>query len=317
MEKTILLLGRDGFIGTNLFNYYTMSKPEYNIATCRHGKDFFEVSYGHMKSFEANLTIQSHVDRLFDEIKPDIVIHAAAVTTGAKDTVERPWLHVTDNLRMNALVMEYCHTHNVKHCVWFSCGVMYQPKDFPQSETDWKDGEELYPTYYGVGNMKVYTEKLARFYSRLNSCKFTVIRNSNIYGPYDKFDLDKCHMLPAMVKKVCDAENTLEVWGTGQARRDLLYVDDCVDLISKCIEQQETPYELINCGAGQAYSIQEIIETLQEITGKSLTIEYRADKPDIPTTVIFNCDKAKKLGWEPKVSLREGLTKTVEYYKKS
>ncbi len=313
MEKTILLLGANGFIGNNLTNYY-LDKPEYKLAGCLHGDTFSPLfDFSRMRAFTSDLTNKEHVDKLFKEVKPDIVIHAAAVTTGAKDTLERPWLHVTDNLRMNALVMEYCHTHGVKHCVWFSCGVMYQPKDEPQSETDWKDGEELYPTYYGVGNMKVYTEKLARFYSRQNSCKFTVIRNSNVYGPYDKFDLDKCHMLPAMVKKVCDATDTLEVWGTGVARRDLVYIDDLVNLVALCIEKQETPYELINCGAGQAYSVQEIIGILQEITGKNLTINYNG-KLDIPTTVIFNCDKAKKLGWEPKVSLKDGLEKTVEYY---
>ncbi len=306
MEKRILFLGANGFTATNLANHLD---NKYIITKCYHGREFREGFNSH----QADLTNKEHVDKLFRIVKPDIVIHAAAVTTGAKDTLERPWLHVTDNVRMNALVMEYCHTFGVKQCVWFSCGVMYQPKDTPQSETDWKDGEELYPTYFGVGNMKVYTEKLAQFYSRQGACKFTVFRNSNIYGPHDKFDLDKCHMLPAMVKKVCDATDTLEVWGTGKARRDLLYVGDLVDLVDRCLEQQTTPYELINCGAGQAYSVETIIEILQRITGKSLTIKYNG-KLDIPTTVIFNCDKAKKLGWEPKTSLEDGLRETVKYY---
>jgi GDP-L-fucose synthase len=306
MKKRMLILGAEGFIGKNLANYFD---SKYTVIRCVHGSRFREGFTTH----EVDLTNKEHVDELFRIVKPNIVIHAAAVTTGSKDVIERPWLHVTDNLRMNALVMEYCHTTGVEHCLWFSCGVMYQPKDEPQSETDWKDGEELYPAYFGVGNMKVYTEKLAEFYSRQGRCKFTAMRNSNIYGPYDKFDLDKCHMLPAMVKKICDATDTLDVWGTGVARRDLLYIDDLVDLVDRCLEQQTTPYELINAGAGQAYSIQTIIEILQRITGKSLIINYNG-KLDIPTTVIFNCDKAKKLGWEPKTSINEGLVKTVAYY---
>ena len=184
------------------------------------------------------------VDELFKRTKPDIVLHAAAYTTGSKDVVEAPWKHVTTNTIINALVLEACNTHKVEHTVFFSCSVPYQSKDTPQKETDWNPGDEIPKSYFGVGNMKVFTERLCEFYSRLGG-KFTAIRNSNIYGPWDKTDFDKCHMLPAQIRKVCEATNTLEVWGDGvSTKRDVLYVSDVVGLVDAVINNQKKNYEL-------------------------------------------------------------------------
>lgn len=297
-KKKLLILGSTGFIGKNLWNFFE-KKEDYILQ--------------HWPIID--LTKKEDVKRLFDTMMPDIVIHAAAVTTGSKDVIEQPWLHITDNVIMNALVFEACHKYNVKHCVWFSCSVPYKSSDSPQKESDWKI-EDIPPVYFGVGNMKVYSEKLCEFYGGLGNCKYTAIRHSNVMGPYDKFDLDKCHLLPAMIRKVVEASNTLEVWGDGKAKRDLLYIDDLVDFVDKVIQKQESSYELFNCGSGKAYSINTIIDIISKIEGKKLEIIYNNSKPNIPTVTILNIDKAKLvLGWEPKTKLEDGIKKTLEYYK--
>jgi nucleoside-diphosphate-sugar epimerase len=192
---------------------------------------------------------------------------------------------------------------------------MYQPKDKPQSEDDWSSEDEIYGNYFGVGNMKVFNEKMCDFYSRIGTTKFTAFRHSNVYGPYDKFDLDKCHVVPAFVNKVINATDTLEIWGTGKASRDVIYIDDLIEFIDLCIKNQDSKYELYNCGAGKAYSILELAQTVMDINKKSLEIKMDTSKPDIPTTVILNCNKAKvKLGWEIKTSLIDGLSKTCDWY---
>jgi GDP-L-fucose synthase len=314
-KKRILILGGAGFIATNLINFFG-NIDNYDVYATTHVNDS-RANANVTLATNVDLTNRERIDWLFQIVKPHIVIHAAAVTTGSKDVIERPYLHVTDNLIMNSLVFEMCHKFNVEHTIFFSCTVMLQPSDKPQSESDWKIEQEPFPAYFGVANMKVASERLCEFYSRISKGKFTAIRHSNVYGPYDKFDLNKCHVLPAMIKKVTDATDKIEVWGDGQARRDLVYIDDLVDFVDKCIQKQANQYELFNCGSGRAYSIREIISAVQKATDKpNLELVYDLSKPNIPTTVMLNCEKAERfIGWKPTTPFDVGITKTVEYYK--
>ena len=219
---------------------------------------------------------------------------------------------------MNSWIFREAMRTKVGHLLFPSCTVMYQPKEHAQSETDWSPLDEIYPAYFGVGNMKVFCEKMCDFYSRIGKTKFTAFRHSNVYGPHDKFDLDKCHVVPAFINKIINADEVLEIWGRGRASRDIIYIDDLIEFIDKCIENQESNYEMYNCGAGHAYPILKLAEIIMNLNNKSLKFEFDVSKPDIPTTVILNCNKAKKdLGWEPTTSVYEGLKKTSEWYIKN
>jgi nucleoside-diphosphate-sugar epimerase len=106
------------------------------------------------------------------------------------------------------------------------------------------------------------------------------------------------------------------VWGDGSAKRDILFIDDLVDMIEKIIDNQHTPYELFNCGAGKAYSIKELANAIMEVNQKELVLEYDTSKPNIPTVVILDCEKAHNmLGWYPLTSIEDGMRKTSEWYK--
>jgi nucleoside-diphosphate-sugar epimerase len=315
MKKTMLICGADGFIGKNALDFF---KDEYEILavvfqpTPKRGK-VEGVDY-----ISGDLRDESFVKLLFKDNHFDVVLQCAATTTGSKDVVERPYVHVTDNVVMNAWIFREATLAGVSHVLFPSCTVMYQPKDEPQSEDDWSSEDEIYGNYFGVGNMKVFNEKMCDFYSRIGTTKFTAFRHSNVYGPYDKFDLDKCHVVPAFVNKVINATDTLEIWGTGKASRDVIYIDDLIEFIDLCIKNQDSKYELYNCGAGKAYSILELAQTVMDINGKSLEVKMDTSKPDIPTTVILNCDKAKnELGWKPHTDIKEGLMKTCQWYQKN
>ena len=313
MKHKMLICGADGFIGKTALDYF---KDRYDITATLFNKDVPQrgVVEG-VEYVSIDLRVESEVIDLFESKRFDVVLQAAATTTGAKDVVERPYVHVTDNSVMNSWIFREAMRTKVGHLLFPSCTVMYQPKDHPQSEADWSPLDEIYPAYFGVGNMKVFCEKMCDFYSRIGETKFTAFRHSNVYGPYDKFDLDKCHVVPAFVNKVINADEVLEIWGQGRASRDIIYIDDLIDFIDKCIENQESKYELYNCGAGQAYPILELAKTIMTLNGKDLEFKFDLTKPDIPTTVILNCDKAKNdLGWEPKISVEEGLKRTSEWY---
>ena len=112
-----------------------------------------------------------------------------------------------------------------------------------------------------------------------------------------------------------EAVSDFEVWGTGKAKRDVIYISDLIDFIDLCIKKQKNSYELFNCGAGQAFPILKLAQLVMKIQSKELQLIMDKTKPDIPTTVILNCDKAKNmLGWKPKVALTKGLSKTCDWY---
>lgn len=308
------MLGGSGFIGRNCVEHFAKD-PEYKVTYTYFTEDPYpEVE--NAEGFKVNLLDPEQVQWILQD--QDIVIQAAATTTGSKDVVEKPYYHVTDNAVMNSYIFRDAVIQKVKHLIFFSCTVMYQPMDKLQTESDWSAQDRIYDKYFGVGNTKVYLENMCDFYSGLGDTKFTAIRHSNVFGPYDKYDLDKCHVVPAFVNKVINAEDTLDVWGSGGASRDIIYIDDLVNFVDKAIRKQESKYELFNCGLGKAYSIRELASMIMDVNDKELELKFDPSKPDIPTTVIIDSTKAKNiLGWEHKTDIKEALKKTSEWYKQN
>jgi GDP-L-fucose synthase len=314
MKKRILVLGATGFIGRNSAEYFA-EQTGYEV----YGTHFSSPPLNHAKiqMQKADLTKKEDVDRVIKGM--DVVIQAAAVTSGIKDVADNPHAFISDNAVMNSLVLRSAFDHSVSNTVLLSCTVMYQSSETPLRETDFDANKEMYPSYFGGAWNKVYFEKMCEFYSRLGRGKFTAIRHSNVYGAYDKFDLQKAHVFGATVAKVMAAEGgKLTVWGTGEEKRDLLYVSDLVRGFQLAIEKQSAPYELYNIGYGQAISIKELVKKIIRASGKTLLLEHDLSKPSNKTAFCLNCEKAKLgLGWEPKVSLEEGIQETIGWYKEN
>jgi len=312
-KKKILVCGADGFIGRNMADHFAK-------------RDDFEI-YGtyfdsepstdpKIKMIQADLTNKEDVDKAVRGM--DIIIQAAATTSGAKDIVEKPCCHVADNAIMNSLIFRAAYDHNVSHLVFFSCVIMYQSSDIPIKETDFDANQEIFPSYFGAGWTKVYIEKMAEFYSRIGNAKYTVLRHSNIYGPYDKFDLEKSHVFGATVNKVMTAQNgKIMVWGTGEEEKDLLYVSDLVDFVELVLDKQKSKFKLFNVGLGRSVSVTDLVKKIILHSGKDIKIDkYDESKPTIKTKICLDISKAKnELGWFPKISLDEGIQKTIEWYK--
>jgi nucleoside-diphosphate-sugar epimerase len=311
--KNILICGATGFIGRNLLEFY--NKKDYNITATYFKTESVTLEYPNVKWVKCDLRNPDDVKSVMDGI--DIVLQFAATTSGANDIVNRPYIHVTDNAVMNSLILRECYEQNVEHIIFPSCTVMYQPADYAQKESDWNAQDEIFPTYFGVGNTKVYIEKMCEFFSRLGRTKHTVLRHSNMYGPHDKYDLEKSHVFGATITKVMtNKDGVLNVWGTGEGGRDLLHVDDLVNFVDLSINKQESNYELFNVGLGKATKIIDLIKKIIKHSGKELKIEHDLSKPTIPTSLFLDCSKAKKLlGWEPSVDIDDGIIKTIDWYK--
>ena len=313
--KNILICGATGFIGRNLLDYY-YKQGKYNITATHFNRPAIK-GYEGVKWVQADLRNPETVKQILQGI--DIVLQFAATTSGSKDITSRPYIHVTDNAVMNSLLLRECYEQSIEHFVFPSCTVMYQPSSCALAECDFNGNEELFPTYFGVGNTKVYIEKMCEFFSRLGRTKHTVMRHSNMYGPYDKYDLERSHMFGATITKVMTSEDgKVHVWGTGEEARDLLYVEDLVKFVDAAVEKQTTAYELFNVGLGKATKVKDVVYKIVKYSGRDLEVVHDLSKPTIPTSLFLDCTKAKTvLNWEPETTLDEGIVKTLNWYKEN
>ena len=313
--KKILICGVTGFIGRNMAEHF-VKDDEYQVYGVYYGKEPWDCP--NITFIKADLREEHQVGQVVQGM--DIIIQAAATTSGSKDIISRPYIHVTDNAVMNSLIFRAASESNVKHVIFFSCGVMYQPGRLPRKEQDFKADDEMVPQYFGVGWTKVYIEKMCEFYSRVSETKYTVLRQSNIYGPYDKYDYEHSHMFGATIRKVADTEDGggIVIWGDGKETRDLLYVEDVVDFVDRAIKGQKEKFQLCNVGYGMAYSVNDVVRKIIEASGKDITVSHDIAKPSIPTHLCFDIEKANKLfGWRPKVSLEKKKKKTLQWYQDS
>jgi GDP-L-fucose synthase len=310
--KKILILGASGFIGKNLILYLSKYKEFRCIGVYRKN---FPKELNKTKLIKCDLTVKTQVDKLFKKIKPDIVINAAATTSGAKDIISKPYIHVNDNAIINSMITRSSFEANVKHLIIFSCTVMYRSSSKKLKEKDFDANAEMYPNYFGAGWMKVFVEKMSEFYSRISDTKYTLIRHSNVYGQYDKFDLEKSHVFGASITKVILAKKEVVVWGAGNESRDLIHIDDLMRFVLCAIKRQKNKFGLYNVGLSKNIKIKDLVKKIIKYSRKSLKIKYDLKKITLANNVKLDISKAKKeLGWEPKIDINEGIVKTLRWY---
>lgn len=310
--KKILILGATGFVGKNITLELSKNK-NYEIHAVRFKRKAYPGA-NKIKWYKADLRNPLQVDKLVKG--KDIIIQAAATTSGSKDIVSMPYIHVTDNAVMNSYIFRSAFNHKIKHFIFPSCTVMYPSSKKATKESDYNG--KIIDKYKGAGETKIYLEKIAKFYSMLSSTKFTIIRHSNVYGPHDKYDLEKSHVFGATITKVMRAKKYLEVWGTGKEIRDFIYADDLVDFIKLAIRKQKTQYEIYNCGSNTPISVKQLCEKIVKLSGKDINIKFNKAKPSIPFNMFLNTAKAKKeLGWKAKTKIDDGILKTIKWWKEN
>src|SRR3990167_3809728 len=306
----VLICGATGFIGRNLTEQLS-KRDDLEIHAVYHQRPKY--IFPNVTWHQADLRNPAQIDDLVKNV--DILIQAAATTSGSKDIVTRPYIHVTDNAIMNSYLFRAAFEQKLKHVIFFSCTVMYPSSTSALKESDFDANQPLHPRYFGVGNTKLYIEKMCEFYAGISNTKFTAIRHSNIYGSYDKFDLERSHVFGATITKVMTAKDKISVWGTGEEERDLLYVDDLVRFVELAIAKQPEKYRLYNCGYGQAISIKALVSKIVTHSGKALSIAHDLSQPTIKTSLFLDCGLAKKeLGWEPGTRLDDGIKQTLNWW---
>jgi len=317
----VLVTGAGGFIGKNICKKLINNKKISSITgTLNNGKmsNNRNENYSDKINFiRCDLTKEIDVDRIFNENAFDTLIHCAAVSTGAKDIINRPYLHVTDNAVMGSFVLRKSFEKNLKKVIFISCSAIYGSSHELLKEED-QNAYEINSSYFGGGWTKVFIEKQCQFYSKLSNTSYDIIRHSNMFGPYDEFNDDRSHMVAANLKKVFKAGNDGEiiVWGTGQTKRDLLYIDELCSFIDILLTNNvKEKFNVYNLGASRGITIENVVRQIINISDKKLRIKFDTTKPDIDVNIFLDCSKAKSLGWKIKYSFEDAIKKTYNWIK--
>lgn len=314
-RSRVLVTGAAGFVGSNLIARLLSSGAD--IRAAYHKKSPVIKDRG-IDYVRADLRDTDACRKLVKGV--DYVFMCAASTSGAAVITSDPIVHVTPNVVMNSRMLEASYLAGVKKFIWISSSVGYPPSgDRPVKENEFFEGDP-YPTYFASGWMKRYTEILCRMYSdklehRMPSI---VLRPSNIYGPRDKFDLERSHVTAALVRKVVERHKPLVVWGNGNDVRDIIYIDDFIEATLLAAEKINS-YDPLNIAQGKAFTVREILNTILDVDGfGDAHVVYDRSKPSMIPIRLIDVRKAKKqLGFHARTTLREGLQKTVEWYRQS
>jgi len=270
------------------------------------------------RSAEYNLVAAADIKRLYADTRPDLVIHLAAVVGGIGANQKNPGKFFYENLMMGVQLIEEARHHNVNKFVALGTVCAY-PKFTPTpfSEDDlWNGYPEETNAPYGLAKKMMLVQ--SQSYRDQYGFNSIFLLPANLYGPGDNFDPETSHVIPALIRKCIEArveERTfIEVWGTGNASREFLYVEDCADAIIRAaaIYNESEP---VNIGTGNEITIAELVKLITRLTRFEGEIRWQSNKPDGQPRRRLDVTRAlDKFQFRAKVSLEEGLKRTVDWY---
>ena len=245
--------------------------------------------------------------------RPDLVFLAAAKVGGILANDNYPAEFLYDNLMIAANVIHGAHAVGVEKLLFLGSSCIY-PKFArqPISEEQLLTGP-LEPTNEWYAIAKIAGIKLVQAYRRQHGCDFISAMPTNLYGPGDNYDPDSSHVLPALIRKAhllkTGEAETLPIWGTGSPRREFLHADDCADACVFLMKQYSDE-EHVNVGTGEDIAILDLARLVCEVVGVEPRVENDLSKPDGTPRKLLDVGKLRKLGWTPRISLREGISRT-------
>lgn len=266
---------------------------------------------------ELNLLDQFAARRFFELECPEYVILCAARVGGIKANMTYPAEFLYENLQIQNNVIWQAHLSGVKKLLFLGSSCAYPREcDQPMKEEYLLSGKPE-PTNEGYALAKIAGIKLCQgIYHEYHRCFISCVP-TNVYGSHDNFDLESSHVLPAIIRKFHEAMKNgsadVTVWGTGESRREFLYVDDLVDACLFLMKNYDKD-EVINIGTGEDVSIKELVDLVSQATGFKGRVVWDASKPDGMPRKLLDVSKIHNLGWKHHVSLEEGIKRTIDFY---
>lgn len=311
-NREILVTGGAGFVGVNLIKRLLDSGA--NITATLHNNQAV-IKDDRINYIKCDLTIKDDCRRAVEGV--DYIFMCAANTSGAAVIERDPLAHVTPNVIMNTLMLEAAYKAKVKRFLWLSSNSVYPQTQHPVKEEEMMSGD-LYEKYFCVGWMKRFGEILCSMYAEKikNPMKVVVIRPANIYGPYDDFAWETAHVIPALIRKVVERHNPVEVWGDGNDVKDFIYIDDFIEGVLLAMEKNNT-FNPVNIGSGKQATVKDALTAILEADDyTNAEVVFDASKPTMIPLRLIDVSYAKKLlGFEARTTLSDGIKRTVKWYR--
>lgn len=305
VNDTIFVAGHKGLVGNAIVkcleekgfkNVLTADRSELDLTNFEAVKDFFAVN---------------DIDYVYD---------AAAKVGGIHANNTYPAEFIYNNLAIQNNIIHSCYEFEVKKLVFLGSVCIY-PKFAPEPvKEESLLTSHLEPTNEPYAIAKIAGIKMCQAYRKQYGCNFISLMPCNLYGENDNFHPQNSHVLPALIKRFHDAKvsglDSVTCWGTGAARREFMDADDLADAAIFLMDKYDSG-DIINIGCGVDYTIKEVTQTISEIVGFEGKILWDTTKPDGTPRRMLDSTKLAALGWKPKISLRDGLKKTYDWYVKT
>ena len=307
MTMKILVTGGTGFLGRNVVEMLRQNK-EYEIFSASRRENIDIRNYAEIRNY-------------MKKLKPDLLVHCAAHVGGIAYNALHPVEVFEDNVAIGLNIVKACNEAGTNKLINIMPNCVYPGHLEEYEESKFWDGpiHESVLTY-GLPRKMFWGHCFAHC-QKNPGFKPVHLVFSNMYGPNDHFEIVKSHALGALVSKIVDAkekgEKTVEIWGTGKPVREWLYVEDGAEAISKSISNlgKFEPNEIMNIGVRKGITIKDMAEMIREAAGWKGKFAFNTKRPDGAMKKVLVAEKMKKkLGWEPKTGLKEGIEKTVEWY---
>jgi GDP-L-fucose synthase len=266
---------------------------------------------------ELDLCDQSAVNEFFARERPEYVFHAAGRVGGIRANDSRPAEFIRDNLQMAANVIDAAWRNGTQKLLFLGSSCIY-PKHAPQPlREESLLSSSLEPTNEWYAIAKLAGLKMCQAYRRQYGFNAITLLPTNLYGPGDNFDLESAHVLPALLRKIHEANEThassVVIWGSGMPRREFLYVDDLADACLFAMQHYEAEAP-VNVGWGSDLTIYELARALACVVGFEGRFEFDRTKPDGTPRKVLDTSRLAGLGWRPRIDLPTGLALTYEWY---
>ena len=301
IKKKYLIIGSKGFLGSNL--YLLLKKKN-------------EIVYGDNKKYD--LKKINNVLRLFENIKPDVVINCAGKTGGVEFTNSFPSTILEENIRINSNIFEVSKIFKVKRLILIGASCMYPEKKNGKFKEENLFFGPMHKSVEAYGFWKLSQIVFMNAYKKQFKLNSFCLIFPNIYGPGDKFQNKSSHVIAALIRKFYMAKKNnykfVNLLGTGQEIRDSIYIDDAVNVIYKILKRSFR-FGYLNASSGESFSIKTLAEKIKKKISYKGLIKWEKNKTKSANYKILSTEKIKKkINWEPKFNLTKGLNKTIEWY---